>query len=163
MLDALGIDAVFDEQCDGSSDNVEAGPACSDGLDNDKDGKRDVKDPGCRGNANAASEEDPKPVKSTSKVTRLRVSRKCTLDAEVSVLPNLKPKSVFPFRQVHLSVRGLSGKGRNVNVTRSLPLSRHSGYGFKGLKPGRYRVSVSYPGDPWRKSSRSKARTVRVC
>lgn len=137
---------------------------CEDGKDNDGDGKTDLRDPGCADDPSGTSERDPKRVASRSKITTLQAGRRrCALDVGVEVLPDLEPLEVFPFKRIKLTVKGLSRGTTGYRTTRRLRLGTASGYGFNRLRPGRYRVSLSYPGDRWRKPSKARSRSVRVC
>jgi len=155
---------VADRNCSSSQGTSEGPPptACGNRRDDDGDGKTDRADPGCRGRATGTAETDPAPVRSSFKLTSLKATKRCRLDVEVEVLPDLTPEKLFPFKKVRLRVRGISGKGRGYRKTRRLPLGESAGYGFK-LKPGRYRVSGSYPGDRFRKRSKTHTRSVNVC
>jgi hypothetical protein len=137
-------------------------PVCSNKRDDDADGKVDRQDPGCKGESEGATEDDPEPVASKFRFTRIRVTRACRMDLTVEALPDLAPKKLFPFKKVVVTVRGLSGAGSNYTATRRLPLAADPRYGFR-LKPGRYRVTGRYPGDRFRKPSRTSKRTVSVC
>lgn len=157
---------IDDPDCDYDRTRTSEGApptACANGRDDDGDGKVDRNDPGCKNSKAGTSETDPAPVRSSFKVISLGVTRKCHLDTQVEVLPDLVPERLFPFNKVSLTVRGISGKARGYRKTRRLPLGYSSGYRFKSLKPGRYRVSGYYPGDRYRLRSRTRSRTVSVC
>ena len=53
-------------------------------------------------------------------------------------------------------------RGPGDRVARRLPLDPVSGYGFKLRRAGRYTVTGFYPGDPFRKQSRTLTRRVTV-
>lgn len=157
---------VADPDCDYSSQGTSEGSpptACANRRDDDGDGKVDRDDPGCRGSRAGTSEADPKAVRSSFRLTSLKATRRCHLDTQVEVLPDLVPARLFPFAKVSLTVRGISGDVRSYRKTRRLPLGYSSGYRFKNLEPGRYRVSGYYPGDRYRLRSRTRSRTVSVC
>ncbi len=158
------IDYPEDTTCTTSSGTTEGPPrpACSNNRDDDGDGKTDQKDPGCRGKSSGTSETDPPPVRSVFKLSKLSPTAQCGLDVTVDVLPDLKPVKVFTFRRISLTVKKISGPGRNYQSARKLPLSESSGYHFK-TGPGRFRVSGYYLGDAFRKKSRQATRTVTVC
>ncbi|MEI2702124.1 MAG: hypothetical protein V9E83_06950 [Baekduia sp.] len=141
---------------------AQAVTVCTNGVDDDGDGVMDLLDPGCKGEKGGASEIDPAPVASKLTIYELRATKRCRLDVAVEVTPDLEPVDLFPFGKVQIRVRGVSGTGRRYDKTRRLPLGDDPGYAFK-LKSGTYRVSASYRGDRFRKSSTTKSRTVRVC
>jgi hypothetical protein len=136
--------------------------ACSDGEDNDGDGKTDRKDPGCRDIALGVSEVDPRPVASRGRLVVRRFRRSCALETMVAVRPELLPRRLFPLSRATVSLRGVGGRARGFSASRKVRLTPAGGRTFKALTPGRYRVLLTYPGDPWRRASKA-SRTVRVC
>lgn len=146
-----------------SSPPPKARAVCDDDLDNDGDGKTDTKDPGCRGDFEGTTEADPAKRASRSKITSLRATKRCALDIEVEVLPDMEPEDLFPFKRVKVKVTGVGGAATGYRKTRYLELGTYEGYRFSKLRSGRYKVVLSYPGDHWRFSSTAKTRTVRVC
>jgi hypothetical protein len=137
--------------------------ACSDGKDNDGDGKTDRKDPGCLDIPLGSSEVDPRPVRSRSSIQARASNRSCSLEVRAAVSPELLPKRLFPLGRATLSVKGLGGFAKGFAATRKLRLASSSKRTLKWLAPGRYRVSLSYAGDPWRRASKATSRTIRVC
>jgi len=136
-------------------------PACDDGIDNDADGRVDLDDPGCLGSRIDTDEADPAPVPSTFRLTTARPYA-CGVETGVEVLPDLTPKRLFPFADVSIEVRGVGGRARGIHKTRSLPVARDNGYLFARLRPGRYRVTGHYLGDPFRLASEAVTRRVRL-
>jgi hypothetical protein len=157
------IDWFEDPTCSGNPEGATEGtPAvCSDRLDNDGDGAIDGDDPGCRGRVSGTTEADPAPVASSFEFTRLRVDG-CGIETAVEVLPDLSPKELFPFGDVKVTVRGVSGRARGIHRTRQLPLAPDAGYGFENLRAGRYEASGSYPGDPFRLASETVRRRITI-
>lgn len=136
-------------------------PACNDGQDNDGDSRIDTEDPGCRGKKALNSEADPSPVR--ARFAMWGKANGCGIDAEVEVLPDLKPKRLFPFTgRVRLVLRGTSSRTRGLYRQRRLPLGEHPGYRLGGLRAGTYRLTGYYTGDPWRTRSPARSRRVRV-
>ncbi|HEX8104663.1 MAG TPA: hypothetical protein VF533_18745 [Solirubrobacteraceae bacterium] len=188
--DRDGVTDSADTGCADAADPDEANPECSDGLDNDGDGdvdmrdgdcgysprspsegrppaacdnrrdddgdgRTDAKDPGCRGDGDGTSEIDPPPVQATFRLKAR--ARRCTVETEVEVLPDLEPERLFPFHNVRITVRG-----PHYRKTRRLPLGEDEGYVFKRLRPGVYRIRAGYPGDRFRLAPRDVTRRVRV-
>ena len=135
--------------------------ACANGIDDDGDGKIDRGDPGCKGDASGASEQDPAKVPSRFRIVAARLGRSCHLDLAVSALPDLKPKKLFPWGPVEVTVTGLTGRARGYKTTRLLPLASSPRYLYR-LRPGLYRISGYYPGDAYREASARDSRRVRV-
>lgn len=155
-------DWMQDQECRSDSMADTEGPsptACANGRDDDGDGRVDGRDPGCARGASDTSEQDPAPV--ASRFALSVKARRCALSAVVEVLPDLKPARLFPFGKVEIRVRGLSGRGRGLRRTRRLPLGDHPGYDFL-VRAGRYRVTGRYLGDPYRRRSIARTRTVIV-
>jgi hypothetical protein len=136
-------------------------PACDDGVDNDADGHVDLDDPGCLGSRIDSDETDPAPVPSTFELTTARPYA-CGVETGVEVLPDLRPKRLFPFSDVRIEVRGVGGRARGIHKTRDLPVAIDNGYLFARLRPGRYRVTGRYLGDPFRLASDPVTRRVRL-
>jgi hypothetical protein len=156
------VDWLEDPTCNLDPSATEgARPVCSDGVDNDQDGVADSADPGCRGRASGADETNPSPVPSR---TRLTVARPlgCGIETGIEVLPDLAPARLFGFSRISIRVRGAGGRARGISVARTLPIGPDDGYHFSGLRPGRYAVSATYPGDPFRLPSAAAQRHVTL-
>lgn len=152
----------FDDGCGRDPNRTTEQPLCGDGIDDDRDGKVDVADPGCRGDAKRMSEVDPTPQRARFSLFAVERNRRCAIDLEVEVLPDIAPKRLFPFSKVQITVRGVGGRATGYRKTRRLPLGLAAGYGFTRLKPGVYLVSGRYLGDPWRLRSRTISRRVTL-
>jgi len=135
--------------------------ACANGTDDDGDGKIDRDDPGCKGDGSATSEQDPAKVRSRFRIVGVHLGRSCHLDLAVVALPDLKPKELFPWGPVEVTVTGLTGRARGYKTTRRLPLADSPRYLYR-LRPGLYRISGYYPGDAYREASARDSRRVRV-
>lgn len=161
--DEDGLVDTADTDCYGITDDNEGvrPSACSNRRDDDGDDLIDLKDPGCRGRAAGDSEVDPEPVASTVKRLGVSTKRRCRIDVDVDVQPDIAPAALFPFEPVTINVRGIGGAGRGYVRTRRLPLRDDPGYAFK-VKRGRYRVSAIYPGDRFRLDSPKRSRVVTV-
>jgi hypothetical protein len=135
-------------------------PACADNLDNDKDKRVDLKDPGCIGQKTDADETDPAPVPSTLQV-KTTVTPSCALKAQPLVGPALTPKAVFPFAPTRFTLRGTSKTVHRYERTRT---TRGSAT-FRSLRAGRYQLKLSYASDPFRGPSAAtkKVRVPRRC
>jgi putative transposase len=156
------VDWWEDPDCHDDPERQSEAPAiCDDGLDNDTDGRIDREDPGCRGKATGTDETDPPPVPATFKFTVLRPWG-CGITTGVEVLPDLTPKRLFPFADVTVAVRGLTGPARAIDRRRQLPLSVDPGYGFDRLRPGRYEVTGQYLGDPFRLATTPITRRITL-
>jgi hypothetical protein len=135
-------------------------PVCDDGIDNDGDGRFDAgEDPGCAGDRVGADETDPAPVASSAAVRRAGPWG-CGLEVGVEVLPDLVPARLFPFAEVQVTVRGRSGEARSIERSRQLPVAADPGYLFQRLRPGRYDVTATYLGDPFRLRSATAQRSA---
>ncbi len=156
-----------DPGCVGDPNSATEVEACRDGGDNDGDGKVDAADPGCLEEAGRTSEADPAPRVSRTSLT-LSPRARCGLAVNLGVAPTLNgyTKRLFPFkRRAEVTLRGLSGRARGLTRKRALFPSRLGhGYVFtwRALRPGRYAVWATYPGDAWRVSSTSVPRIVRL-
>ncbi len=86
----------------------------------------------------------------------------CGIESGVEVLPDLSPRSLFPFENVLVRLRGLSGRARGIDITRRLPLTTSDGYVFDKLRPGRFQLTGSYPGDRFRLATAAVQRRVTL-
>lgn len=151
-------DYPADPDCSSYEDASESPPpppACSDGVDNDGDRLIDLKDPGCAGKKAGTSEADSFPVRASFALKAK--ARKCSVETEVDVLPDLKPARNFPFNRVRITVMG-----PKYSKTKQIPLGYYNAYVFKVPSNGRYQVSGYYLGDRFRTKSKTKATGVRV-
>ena len=138
-------------------------PACRDRIDNDRDGKLDLSDPGCRGKSSRTSEKDPRPVRSRFYLRKVSAHGSSIWFDRVEVLPDMKPKRLFPFDgHVVLRAIGLSDRAGGVRRTKRLWLGYSPQYEFRNLPSGTYRVLGSYTGDKFRLPSRVVSRILGV-
>ena len=143
-----------------SSAVAQTAPACDDGIDNDGDGRVDAdSDPGCAGHPGDPDETDPAPVASSISITEAGPYG-CALSTGVEVLPDLAPARLFEFGDVRLTIRGRSGAAKRISRSRLLPLAANPGYLFERLRPGRYDVTATYLGDPFRLRSDTATRNA---
>ena len=137
---------------------------CNDGLDNDPDGVRDLRDPECR---HGSTETDPSKVATRAKL-RVRPIR-CGISGRSRVVEH-RPSDLVPadgfrfYGRMRIKVRGVSRGVRGVQRGLSgmgtpYPDKR---FDILHLRTGRYRVSFLYAGDSWRSPAATVSRTVRV-
>lgn len=92
--------------------------------------------------------------------TRWRI---CTIWTGVEVAPDLYPELEHPWQKVSITVRGLTGRANGYVRRRKAPIGQSRLYRFSGLRPGRYRVSMRYPGDLWRTPTKTVQKNITVC
>ena len=143
---------------------------CSDGLDNDIDGKTDEADPGCLGGRNGRSEDGPQPVPTALKLgTQQSSAKSCsfktTLDVvskrSTSLLFNGTP--LFPLGKARVRAIGRSGAARGAKIEKRLDLSKTSKTSIQVKRAGRYEVQGTYLGDKFRKQSVTVTKSLVAC
>lgn len=102
-------------------------------------------------------EADPAPVASTATVT-YAAPYGCALNTAVEVRPELVPARLFPFGDLQLTIRGRSGAAQG--IARSRTIAGDGAHLFERLAPGRYDVSATYLGDPFRLRSATAQRSA---